>query len=148
MFDELKGQHLSFAWGETLSRKFLWAPQWKCTSLNPIHPLNGHQQNKPGLQTLSPKLFQVNQSFKGYFNFQQLLMPLHGSARVRGEIGHGWTSDTAELHVHPWEREVEQRGIRGEQTVRDYWRKKSHLSILRKSSHSKQSQLYSFRHQG
>lgn len=48
----------------------------------------------------------------------------------------------AELHVHPWEEEVEQRGIR-EQTVQDYLRKQSHLSILRKSSHSKQSQLYS-----
>lgn len=52
--------------------------------------------------------------------------------------------NAAELHVHPWEEEVEQRGIRGEQTVRDYLRKQSHLSILRKSTHSKQSQLYSF----
>lgn len=51
----------------------------------------------------------------------------------------------AELHVHPWEEEaVEQRGSRGEQTVQDYLRKQSHLSILRKSSHSKHSQLYSF----
>lgn len=112
MFDELKGQHLGFAWGETLSRKFLWAPLWKCTSLNPIHPLNSHQQNKPGLQTLSPKLPQVNQSFTDYFSFQQLLTPFHGSAGS----GMAGPPDTAELHVHPWE----QRGIIGEQTVRHY----------------------------
>lgn len=92
MSDHLKGQHLDFAWGETLSRKLLWAPQQKSTLLHPRHPLNHHQQNKPGLQILSLKLLQVNQSFKGYFIFQQLLMPLCVSAGVQGEISHGWTS--------------------------------------------------------
>lgn len=144
MSDRLKGQHLDFAGGETLSRKFLWAPQQKSTSLHPIHPLNHHQQNKLGLQILSPELLQVNQSFKGYFILQQLLIPLCVSVGVQGEISHGWTSNAAELHVHPWEEEVEQRGSRGEHTVQDYLRKQSHLSILRKSSHSKQRQLYSF----
>lgn len=103
---------------------------------NPIHPLNSHQQNKPGLQTLSPKLPQVNQSFTGYFSFQQLLTPFHGSAGS----GTAGPPDTAELPVHPWE----QRGILGEQTVWHYYRKEPRRSILRKPSHSGQSQLYSF----
>lgn len=76
MSDRLKGQHLDFAGGETLSRKLLWAPQWKSTPLHPKHPLNHHRQNKWGLQILSPKPFQVNQSFKVHFIFQQLPMPL------------------------------------------------------------------------
>lgn len=92
MSAHLKAQHLDFAGGETLSRTLLWAPQQKGTSLQPIHPRSHLQQNKPGLQILSPKLFQVNQSFKGYFISQQFLMPLCVSAGIQGEISHGWTS--------------------------------------------------------
>lgn len=69
MSDHLKGQHLGFAGGETLSRNSSKAPQWKSTSLS--YKLNHHQHNKPGLQILSPKPLQVNQSFKGHFIFKQ-----------------------------------------------------------------------------
>lgn len=64
MSDRLKGQHLDFAGGETLSRKLLWAPQQKSTSLHPIHPLNHHQQNKLGLQILSLSYFRWIRALK------------------------------------------------------------------------------------
>jgi len=43
-----------------------------------------------------------------------------GVLEYRERSGMAGLPDTAELRVHPWEGEVEQKGIRGEQAVQHY----------------------------
>lgn len=138
MSNHFKGQHLDFGGGESglLSRK-------------------AHDST---LYTHLTTINRTNQAYKfspsSHFRWIRILKAILSSNnswchcvwvleyRVRSVMA--GPPNAAELHVHPWEEEVEHRGISGEQTVQDYFRKQSDLSILRKSSHSKQSQLYSF----